>query len=436
MHSFRRLAIVSALVLIAVAFAAYPGMGPHGANPLQDYPECAADNGGITLPDGFCAVVVADGVGAVRHMAIAPNGDIFAARMRGRRNPDAPAGVLALRDTDGDGQADQQVTIGDKNGTGIALRDGYLYLGPDDGVVRYPLPEGSLEPSGPEEVIVSGLPGTRSHRAKSIAINGDDLFVNIGAPSNTCQAVDREAGSPGQDPCPELETRGGIWRFSAGRTGQTQADGERYATGLRNVVALALNPMNLGLYGVQHGRDQLFMNWPDLFTEEDQAEKPAEEFVKIERGDDYGWPFCFYDPLQNKKVLAPEYGGDGVTVGLCADKKDPLMAFPGHWAPNGLLFYTGDQFPESYRGGAFIAFHGSWNRAPLPQAGYKVVFVPFEGDGPAGSYEVFADGFAGEEVSPRGATFRPAGLAQGPDGSLYISSAKGGRIWRVMYRGG
>ncbi len=111
------------------------------------------------------------------------------------------------------------------------------------------------------------------------------------------------------------------------------------------------------------------------------------------------------------------------------------MAFPGHWAPDGLLFYTGEMFPESYRGGAFIAFHGSWNRAPLPQGGYKVVFVPFAGDEPAGSYEVFADGFAGENVGPRSALHRPMGLAQGPDGSLYITDDRRGRIWRVFYTG-
>ncbi len=111
------------------------------------------------------------------------------------------------------------------------------------------------------------------------------------------------------------------------------------------------------------------------------------------------------------------------------------MAFPAHLGPDGLLFYTGEQFPAKYRGGAFIAFHGSWNRAPLPQAGYNVVFVPFRGDVPAGDYEIFADGFAGEDKSPRGARHRPIGLAQGPDGSLYVSDDSGGRIWRIMYRG-
>ena len=113
------------------------------------------------------------------------------------------------------------------------------------------------------------------------------------------------------------------------------------------------------------------------------------------------------------------------------------MAFPGHWAPNGLLFYSGSAFPARYRGGAFIAFHGSWNRAPLPQAGYKVVFVPFVNGNPAANYEAFADGFKGADSisAPNQARYRPMGLAQGHDGSVYITDTEKGRVWRVMWRG-
>ena len=113
----------------------------------------------------------------------------------------------------------------------------------------------------------------------------------------------------------------------------------------------------------------------------------------------------------------------------------PIGAFPGHWAPNDLLFYTGTQFPEKYRGGAFIAFHGSWNRDPEPQGGYSVVFARMVDARPAKDFEVFADGFAGETKQPRGATYRPTGLAQSPDGALYISDDVKGRIWKVMYVG-
>src|SRR6266436_8645995 len=112
---------------------------------------------------------------------------------------------------------------------------------------------------------------------------------------------------------------------------------------------------------------------------------PGEELVELERGADYGWPYCYYDLTQQKLVLAPEYGGDGQAIGVCADKRAPVAAFPAHWAPNDLVLYHGDQFPERYRGGAFIAFHGSWNRAPFPQAGYNVVFQPLADGKPTGT---------------------------------------------------
>jgi glucose/arabinose dehydrogenase len=397
-------------------------------------PACDPDNGGISLPDGFCAAVFADDVAGARHIAVAANGDVYVAQKSSRRRP-TQGGITALRDTDGDGRADVRHRIEEAGGTGIALHAGYLYFGRDDGVVRYPLREGDLEPAGPGVTIVSDLPDTRSHRAKSIAITDDgQLFVNIGSPSNACQQEDRTAGSPGMDPCPELETRAGVWVFDARRTDQRQDDGRRYGTGLRNTVALALGPEGEALYGAVHGRDQLG-GWPG-YTEADNAELPSEKLVRIEEGDDFGWPYCYHDPELGRLVLAPEYGGDARRAGRCTTKKEPLAAYPAHWAPNGLLFYTGTNFPERFQRGAFIAFHGSWNRAPLPQGGYKVVFQPFEGGGPTGEFETFADGFAGAEKSPRGADHRPVGLAQGPSGELYISDDSGGRIWRVVYVGG
>ena len=175
-------------------------------------------------------------------------------------------------------------------------------------------------------------------------------------------------------------------------------------------------------------------NWPAHFDTTESAELPAEELFRVERGDDFGWPYCFYDGLARRKVLAPEYGGDGQRVGRCASVKGPVAAMPAHWAPNGLLIYRGSQFPARFYGGAFIAFHGSWNRAPRPQGGYNVVFVPLTG-GAAEPYEVFATGFAGDSVQPIGARHRPVGLSMGPDGSLYISDDRGGRIWRVRWTG-
>jgi glucose/arabinose dehydrogenase len=156
--------------------------------------------------------------------------------------------------------------------------------------------------------------------------------------------------------------------------------------------------------------------------------------VQLVSGADYGWPECYYHQQQNKLVLAPEYGGDGgKTVGVCAQRQAPVAAFPGHWAPNDLAIYHGTRFPAAYRGGAFIAFHGSWNRAPDPQGGYNVVFQPLVDGKASGPLVVFADGFAGAYKDPGWAAFRPTGLAEGPDGALYVSDDVHGRIWRVTY---
>ncbi len=435
----RKITITGVTIARAAAMLAIAGLGAATsmawANVDRTRGSCDPENGSITLPDGFCANVFADGVPNARHLAVTADGDVYVA-LRGSRRGSAPAGVMALRDTDGDGQADVRERFDDAGGTGVALHDGYLYFGRNDAVVRYRLTPGDLVPAGPAETIVTGLPDTRSHRAKSIAITGDGrLFVNVGSPSNACQREGRTEGSPGLDPCPQLETRAGVWVFDADGQNQRQEDGERFATGLRNTVALALNPADGELYGVVHGRDQLNTLWPDLYTAQQNAELPSEKLVRIQQGDDFGWPYCYYDPELARLVRAPEYGGDGQRAGRCTTKKEPLAAYPAHWAPNGLLFYTGMSFPERYREGAFIAFHGSWNRAPLPQAGYKVVFQPFADGAPTGTFETFADGFAGGDKSPRGADHRPVGLAQGPSGELYISDDRGGRIWRVVYVG-
>jgi glucose/arabinose dehydrogenase len=139
---------------------------------------------------------------------------------------------------------------------------------------------------------------------------------------------------------------------------------------------------------------------------------------------------------QKKLVLAPEYGGDGgKAVGVCTNKLAPVAAFPAHWAPNGMARYDGKNFPSRYRDGVFIAFHGSWNRAPYAQGGYNVVFQPLDGDHASGNCEIFADGFAGPVKTPEGAAHRPSGLAVGPDGALYVADDIRGRIYRIVYTG-
>jgi glucose/arabinose dehydrogenase len=243
---------------------------------------------------------------------------------------------------------------------------------------------------------------------------------------------DRAKHSPGREPCEELDTRAGLWSYDANVTGATFERAGRYARGLRNSVAIAMHPA-LGLFAVPHGRDQLHENWPERFNVRQGAELPAEAMYRIAQGADYGWPYCYYDGRRGGYFLAPEYGGDGKKTGRCAGKPKPIVAFPAHWAPNALLFYTGTAFPERYRGGAFIAFHGSWNRPE--QQGYNVVFQPLEENGaPRGNFEIFADGFAGKVKTPEGAAHRPSGLAMSPDGALYISDDQDGRIWKVTRR--
>jgi glucose/arabinose dehydrogenase/mono/diheme cytochrome c family protein len=411
---------------------------------------CAGDNGGITLSPGFCATVFADNVGHARHMVVAPNGVVYVNTWSGRyyantENAKAPDGgfLLALQDTTGSGSADKVVRFGpgvesgNAGGTGIALYNGALFAETNDRIVRYALPPGAIAPTGAPEVVVSGLPLTGDHPMHPFKIDAQGaLYVDLGSATNACQRQNRIPNSPGIQPCTELETRAGIWRYDANRTGQQFSPAERFATGLRNGEGIAFDAAGR-IFATQHGRDQLRENWSALYTAEQGANEPAEELVQLERGADFGWPYCYFDLSQQKLVLAPEYGGDGgKAIGPCADKRAPVAAFPAHWAPNDLAIYDGQQFPAPYRGGAFIAFHGSWNRAPSPQGGYNVVFQPLADGKATGNYVVFADGFAGASKEPGRAAHRPSGLAVGPDGALYVSDDQRGRIWRIVFRGG
>jgi glucose/arabinose dehydrogenase len=403
----------------------------------QTLPACDPDNGGLKLPEGFCALVAAETTGPARHLTVASNGDVYVAlQTAGRRGgPATGGGVVALRDLDLDGRFEIREPFGEGSITGIALRNDYLYVAKFNSVERYRMTRGQLKPAGSAETVVSGLPGVFQHGDKGIAFDGrGSLYVNIGAPSNTCQQPDRRPGAKGQDPCPLLEKHAGIWRFDENKLGQTQQDGAMFATGLRQMPAIAWH--DGALYIAMNNRDQLDTMWPDVFTAQDNAERPAEPLYRAVQGSDFGWPYCFFDYGQKRLLLNPEYGGDGKTVGRCSGYTEPVASYPAHWAPVDLMFYSGSQFPRRYRGGAFIAFHGSWNRSPLPQAGYNVTFQPFAGGKPSGAFEVFADGFAGQSplMRPNDAAARPDGVAEAPDGSLYISESNKGKIWRVVYR--
>lgn len=424
------------IVLLGLSMLVLPACQPDPEpNNISTKPSSDADNGTLNLPEGFGAFVVSDTIGRARFIAVRDNGDIYV-KLRRLQNGH---GILAMRDTDGDGRIDQTQGFGEYTGTGMDIHDGYLYASSDSAVYRYKLVEGQLLPDLPGELIVGGFPIQGQHASKTLAFDGaGKMYVNIGAPSNACQEQMRTKGSPGIDPCPQLDRQAGIWQFDANTPGQTQeANGHRYATGIRNAVAIEWNQEVNSLFAVQHGRDDLDRLFPEHFTTEQRLELPAEEFLQISDGDDFGWPYCYFDGEKDQKILAPEYGGDGVEQGRCANIKAPIESFPAHLAPNDLLFYTGDQFPAKYKQGAFIAFHGSWNRAPAEQQGYFVVFVPLLNGIPSGKWEVFASGFPNVDVvnSPRDAVYRPTGLAQGPDGSLYITDSQKGRIWRVVYYG-
>ena len=434
-------------VMLAAFALIAAGPAAHAAGPA-----CPAADTAITLPSGFCATVFADDLGHVRHMVVAPDGVLYANTWSGRyyHNAAPPTGgfLIALRDTKGIGRADDVERFGPgaaqgaAGGTGIALYRNFIYAEVNDRIVRYRLPAAGIAPLTAPETIVSGLPLTGDHPMHPFVIDAEGhLYVDLGSATNACQKENRMPGSPGLQPCTELETRAGIWRYDANKTDQAFSPAARYSTGLRNGEGLSFDAQGR-LFATMHGRDQLQQNWPHLYTVKQGADLPSEELVELRQGADFGWPECYFDGGQKKLVLAPEYGGPefgaggGRKVGDCAQKQAPVAAFPAHWAPNDLLIYDGTAFPKPYQGGAFIAFHGSWNRAPEPQGGYNVVFQPLADGKASGNFIVFADGFAGGDKTPGGAAFRPTGLAMAPDGALFISDDVHGRIWRVTWQGG
>jgi glucose/arabinose dehydrogenase len=381
----------------------------------------------LTLAPGFSATIVADNLGAARHLTVTKTGDIYVklAKLKDGK------GILHLRDTDKNGSMDKQTAFGDYPGTGVAIKNGFLYSASNTGVYRYQLnaKEEVLRPAQPEE-IVKGLVAKVRDVSKSITLdNKGNIYVTVGSANEAC----REAGSgKGMMPCPLLDSVGGIWQFKANKPGQSYGQAVHYATGLKNVVGLDWNNSTNTLFAMHHGRGAFHDMFPQYYTPQHTAELPAETMYELKGpGADAGWPYVYYDHKQQQKMLSPEYGGDGKKTG--GEKAlDPVVAFPAHLGPNALLFYTGTMFPAKYRNGAFIAFHG---KSQELQKGYFVAFVPFKNGKPAGKWEIFADNFAGVDlVQPTGPIqHRPCGLAQGPDGALYVSDDLGGTIFRIAF---
>jgi glucose/arabinose dehydrogenase len=408
--------------LLALAFSA----------PLSAQVERSAE---ISVPPGFQVALFHEGVGPARHIAVRGNGDVYVStREEPKKGTRSTGSIIALRDRDGDGKADMVERFGDVKGTGIRFHAGKLYASDPGSVHRFSFVGNELVPSR-RETILSGMPPTNfSSRALAFDSAGN-IYVGIGGAGNVC-TTGSGPGAKGADPCPDLATRAGIWRYRADRIGQSHpGDGRRVATGIRDLLAMDWDSRGKSLIVALQGRNGMNSAWPKLFTAEDNAHGIAEEVHRVRPGAHLGWPYTYYDPRLRRRMVAPEYGGGGKTPAPAGIYAEPLLTLPPHSSPLHLLIYSHTAFPARYRGGMFVALHGGFNRAPLRQQGYQVVFIPKRLEGPE-EYQVFADGFAGgeEKRTPRDAVYRPSGLAIAPDGALYVVDSKKGRIWRITYR--
>lgn len=380
----------------------------------------------LILPEGFASSIVADSVGSVRHLAVNKHGDIYAKLSKLKDGK----GILWLTDTDKDGKMDKTLGFASYPGTGIRIHGDALYASSNSGVYRYALnPQGQVIDTGKAEVIIQGLVDKGRDNAKALAFDDhNNLYVAIGSYDETCT----DAAGRGLDNCKLLDSVGGIWQFSTNKLNQSYAQGSRYARGLKNVVGLDWNTATNSLFAAQHGRGGLMSKFPKIYTQDQDNALPAETLYELSKGADAGWPYVYYDPFLHKKIVSPEYGGDGKRS---VDNKyiDPVADFPAHLAPNDLLFYTGDMFPEKYKNGAFIVFHG---QSQTLKKGYLVAFVPYKNGKPSGPWEIFADNFMGvDRNNPKGAyKYRPMGIAQGADGALYVADDLKGTIFKITYK--
>ncbi len=322
---------------------------------------CPQNDSGLKLPAGFCATIFADGIGHARHLVVAPNGVVYVNTWSGPllRQRHAARGRLPGR------AARTPPARGRRTSISVSVRPcrAAARAAPASASTRAACSPKSTTRSyamrcrrarsfrsGPAVPIVTGLPLGGDHPMHPFTIDSDgSLYIDVATATNACQVQNRTPKSPGIDPCTELETRGGIWRYDANKTNQAFSPAERFATGIRNAEGFAIDAAG-HIFVTQHGRDQLHANWPDLYKPEEEATQPAEELLLLRQGGDYGWPECYYDAMQGKLVLAPEYGGDGgKKVGPCATKSAPIAAFPAHWAPNAMALYDKQQFPAHYR---------------------------------------------------------------------------------------
>ena len=397
----------------------------------------ASEPDGLTLPPGFHASVVAEGLGPVRHLAVRGNGDIYVSTPVDRQN--RGSGVIALH-LDASHKATQVEHFSAVDGgTGIRFYKGALYAASASAIYRFTFSGGSeLLPGKDPQIIVDGMPAAHPgfNRANvALAFDGKgDLFVALEASANLCTAPDTtgSASPSGLKPCPDLGSRAGVWRFKADKPGQKfPTDGEHIATGIRDISSLDWSTADGNLYGIMHGRDNTHRMWPSIVSAEDD-DNIADEMHRITPGTDFGWPYTYYDGVRKLRLISPEYGGDGRTPAIPGVYSTPVVTFQSpRAAPVDLVFYSGNKFPAEYREGAFVVLHGT--RA---KNGYDVVFVPFNHNGKSGDPRVFAAGFAAFDRSgenPSRPRYRPIGASVGPDGALYVADSQTGRIWRIAY---
>lgn len=344
----------------------------------------------IKLPPGFTIEVYATGVQNARQMALGEKGTLFVGSMRAGR-------VYAVLDRDDDGKADQVHTIarGLAMPSGIAFRNGSLYVAEISRVTRYDNIESNLQAPPPPMVVNDTFPSDRHHGWKFIAFGPDGmLYVPVGAPCNICE--------------PDSPIYASITRMKPDGTGR-----EVFASGIRNTVGFDWHPVTKELWFTDNGRDALGDDVPP----DELNHAPA-------GGMHFGFPYC--------------HGGDTPDPELgkrpCNEFQTPAKNLGAHVAAIGMRFYTGQMFPEEYRNQIFIAEHGSWNRTqPL---GYRVMLVKLQGN-KAVSYTPFAEGWLQEGPRGRGGVGqnwgRPADVLVMPDGALLVSDDSGGVIYRISY---
>jgi glucose/arabinose dehydrogenase len=360
-------------------------------------------------------------LGPVRHLTIHPTGAVIAATR-------AAPGIQILRDIDGDGIADSISSFGiGEPGNGVAWANDWLYFSSESAIVRWHWPASAGRPEETPEWLIDGLPidlDGYAHNAKGIAAHPDgSVYYSIGSRSDNC-APNNDA-VPGLMPCPELETRAGIWKLVPERDGKSWRT-ERVSTGLRNAMPITVDSVTGRVWALSHGRDALHQRWG--WTAKESADQPGEMLFAVTSGTDFGWPYCMpiWSSVGNLQyTTAPEYAGVSSPATDCSTKSEYLRSFPGHWAPMAVAF-SNNSMPAGWRRGAFIAFHGSRGRRPMPEDGHYALFVTLDESGsPSGPERIFM-------ISPSGpGALRLSGVAVSSDGKVYLADDDHGKIYMV-----